>query len=428
MNDTTVAPAAAPSAPPAPMTEVPVTTPPQSHPTPIGSQTPDKPVEQRPTSRREAIQQAYERAEKAKNAKPAEAKIGHNRPPEATPKEKPKEAKPEPINLRQPPPKDDANKPPRGEHGHFVRREDVQSAQPPAQTRANTAQTVQSAQSAQPVQSTYEQRQAWQHPLPRMTEHAKREWAATPESVRADVHRMNQEFSRAYQQYRGAHEAMQPLLPYHELARSQGTTLDRALSNYVQMEHKLRNDVVGGLDLIIDNLNLRDQDGNKLTLQDVAWHIVNQTPEQRQLLQSRNTVMAQTHQLQAQNQRIAQLENLARQMQYRQQFVQTRGGVDKFAKSHPRFDELGDLIEQEVKLGFSIDQAYQRADKLRPAHSASDAHTAAQTRTTTAQTRTSDRSISGAPGGSTNGTGTHRKPVGRREALANAVKRASNSL
>ena len=45
---------------------------------------------------------------------------------------------------------------------------------------------------------------------------------------------------------------------YHEMAQQHGTTLDRALNNYVTMEQKLRQDVIGGLDIIVNNLNLTD--------------------------------------------------------------------------------------------------------------------------------------------------------------------------
>ena len=98
MSDVSVAPAGgAPAA--APTNEVVIETP-ASTPQPIGSQAPDKPVgdikgsEHRPQSRREAIQAAFDRANNppAKTEKraerpapkPAEAKPGHNQPPEET--------------------------------------------------------------------------------------------------------------------------------------------------------------------------------------------------------------------------------------------------------------------------------------------------------------------------------------------------------
>lgn len=414
MSDVGVAPA--PAAAPA-AAEVPVNPNPVNAPQPVGPQAPSKPVgedhkgsEYRPESRRETIQKAFQRAQEDRpKPEPAKARMGHNQPPEPMEREKPK-PKPEPLDLKKRP--DDQPKP-RGDHGHFAPRD--------AQDNAALRQ----APGQQPHRQLPEGAPA-RDPLPRMTDKAKADWHATPDTVRVDMHRMHNEFSRAYQAYRADHEEMNRIRPFHDMAREHGTTLDRALQNYVGMEHKLRNDLVGGLDLIVSNLNLQTPEGRKLGLMDVAWHIVNQTPEQHQLLQSKNRMMAQSHQLQAAQQRIAALEKHHQQMQYTAAFHQTRGAVDQYAASHPRLDELADLIENEVKLGFDLDTAYRRAELLRPAS------TAAQTRnsTTTAQTRTSDRSISGAPdGGPSNGTSRRAgKPVGRREAIAAAMKRANGSL
>jgi len=424
MSDVTVAPDASP----APAAEVPVETNQTSTPTPVGSQVPD-----RPPSRREAIQRAFERHDKARGeVKAADAKPGHNNPPEATDKEKSKEGtkherpKVDPekptIDLRKRPADQPKEPQPRAEHGHFAARQE-ESAANPGQVRSEQGNHPEGQQ-----QTTEQQRAAWNQPLQRMSQAAKADWAKAPESVRADVHRLHNEFSRAYQQYRGDHEAMNAIRPFHQMAQQQGTTLQKALQNYTAMEQKLRGDVVGGLDVIIDNLNLRDHAGKKLTLRDVAWHIVNQTPEQQQLLQSRNAVMAQSHQLQQANQRIAQLEKAQQQVQYASAFHQTRGAVDNFAATHPRLDELGDLIEAEVKHGYDLETAYKRAELLRPTAAQTRTATAAQTRSTTAQTRTPDRSISGAPGGTSNGTGRSNKPVGRREAIASAIKRVNASL
>jgi hypothetical protein len=126
MTDTTVAPSG--SAPPAASNEVVIDQTPVTTPQPVGAQTPDKPVEEveghraHPTSRREAIQKAFERANNppAKTAKPAEkpatpaaeAKPGHNKPPAETEKE------PEGLDLKKRP----ADQP-RGERGQFAPRE-----------------------------------------------------------------------------------------------------------------------------------------------------------------------------------------------------------------------------------------------------------------------------------------------------------------
>jgi hypothetical protein len=410
---------------PAPANEVPVNPDPVNIPTPVGPQAPDKPVDHKPEnrndSRRDAIQKAFARAEKAE---PAKARMGHNQPPEPMERERTrpekKDDRPGPIDLKKRP--DDQPKQgeprPRAEHGHFAAR---QAEKQTGQDSATQEQPLKGRHAALPQHAPYRE------PPSRMDDAAKADWHGTPETVRANFHRMHQEFTRAYQAYRADHDEMETIRHYSNMAREHGTSLQRALDNYTGMENKLRNDVVGGLDLIISNLNLQTPEGRRLGLEDVAWHIVNQTPEQRQLLQSKNRAMAQSHQLQQAQQRIAALENEYKQMQYAAQFHQTRAGVDQYAAAHPRVDELAELIANEVSLGFDLDTAYKRAELLRPATQAAQTRTngtaAAQTRTHTAQTR-NDRSIYGAPNGGP-GDGSRRrgdKPVGRREAIANAMR------
>jgi hypothetical protein len=259
-----------------------------------------------------------------------------------------------------------------------------------------------------------------------MADHAKAEWAATPEKVRGEVYRMHQEFDGAYQRYRGDHETMNSIRPFHQMAQEHGTTLDRALTNYVTMENKLRSDVIGGLDIIVNNLNLRTPDGRRLGLRDVAYHVLNQSPEQTKLVQQSNAQTAQSHQIGQLSQMVNTLAQGIQQMQHREKFVQTRSAVDVFADdgNHPRFDELGDLIEAELKNGYSLEDAYRRAELLRPGTRAP------QKGTPSAQTRNSDRSIYGSPdAGPSNGTQRRQgPPPGRREAISNAIKRVGGQF
>jgi hypothetical protein len=260
-----------------------------------------------------------------------------------------------------------------------------------------------------------------------MAEHAKRDWDTAPESVRGEVYRMHDEFSRAYQRYKADHDTMNSIRPWQDMAAQHGTTLPKALNNYVTMEQKLRADPIGGLDVIVNNLNLRAPDGRKIGLRDIAYHILNQSPEQHKLLQQANVQQAASHQIGALHQEIAGLKNTLHQMHNQQQFTTTRSAVDQFADHHPRFDELGDLIEQELKTGYDLETAYRRAELLRPATHA------AQTRTPSAQTRPTDRSISGAPGvtGSNPAQGNSRsngRVPERREAIQSALRRAIGGL
>lgn len=403
-------------------------------PTPVGSQAPQKqgfdqnakPPSGRPESRREAIQRAFDRAvnppakpekrasEPAKPApKAAEAKPGHNKPPEETEK----------LDLKKRP-----SDQPRGERGQFAPRQPVaEQAAPGAQGHPSPSGRPDAATQQQVKQLPANA--PFRDPPQRMSEQARASWADTPETVRGDVHRMHQEFAQAHQRYRADFEAMNDIRHFQQMAAQHGTTLRTALTNYVGMEQKLRSDVIAGLDQIIYNLNLKADNGNRVTLRDIAYHVLKSTPEQLQQVSQGNRQHGQEQQIGQLHQAVAGLQHTIHQMHTAAQFKDTRSAVDAFAETHPRLDELADLIEQEIKLGFDIEQAYRRAEMLRPATQA------AQTRAQSGQTRDdSDRSISGAPaagGGNSPSTARRKsseKAVGRREAIGNAIRRANGSL
>jgi hypothetical protein len=414
MSDVTVAPPSAPASVPAPAaSEVPINQNPTNAPNPIGSQAPQAPVgdlkgsEHRPQSRREAIQAAFDRANNPQRAarpaekpapKAAEARAGHNQPPEETEK----------FDLKKRPLAGDL---PRGDRGQFAPR--ARDNSEVGQDRPGVAK-----QPGQPGPQLPENA-PFREPPPRMAEHAKRDWASTPDSVRSEVGRMHHEFNRAYEFYRADHEAFKPLRGFHELAQRQGTTLAKAVNNYVTMEQKLRADPIGGLDLIIHNLGMTDPaTGKQIDLRDVAYHVLSRSPEQLRQVQQGNQQQAAGQQIGALHQEIQGLKSHLAQMHTVQQFHQTRSAVDQFADSHPRFDELGDLIQNEINLGFDLETAYRRAELLRPGTHAP------QKGNPSAQTRTTDRSISGAPSDVTASNAASRRPREASRSPREAVQRA----
>ena len=411
-------------------TEVPINPSPISAPSPLGPQAPQAPTgdvkgsPHHPKSAREAIQDAYDRAvnppkpqrpkEPTKEApKAAEAKPGHNKPPEKTETER--------LNLKKRP--DDQPLPqPRSDRGRFAPRQETTADKSPLPAvggdGAPASQPAPSPAAALPHDAPFRE------PPPRMDEAAKAEWHATPETVRGSIHRMHREFSQAYEQYRGAAEAFAPVAHFHQMAQQQGTTLQQALDHFVGMEKKLRADPVAGLDLIVHNLGLKTSDGEPIGFRDIAYHVLTQTPDQLRTLQQGNTVNAAQHQIGALHQQVAGLTNIIQQMQYGQQYGQTRSAIDAFADSpgHERFDELAASIDQELKGGYDLETAYRRAELLNPATQA------AQTRTASAQTRPPDRSISGAPGGGANGTTPTKRGESRslRDTIEHSARRVSN--
>jgi hypothetical protein len=434
-------PSAPASAPAAPARETPINPNPVSSPQPIGSQAPPAPVDpdkhkgspHRPLSRseqtREAVRKAFERASEPG---PAKAKMGHNNPPEAMEKEE----QPRPrINLKKPPPPAEQQERPRGEHGHFAPAGAVApstaTGAPDAarQEQAQAGPAPQAGQPASPIKAIELPEGAPYREAPRRwSELARAEWGAAPESVRADAHRMHKEFSQAYEQMRADHDEMNSIRHYHELAKQHGTTLEKALANYTSMESKLRADPIGGLDVIVNNLNLRTADGQRIGLRDIAWHVLNQSPDQLQSLQMQNVQAALTRQMRELREQQTAIAQATQDLQYERRFAYTRSGVDQFAETHPRLDELGDLIQQELQLGFDLPEAYRRAELLRPAGPATHA---AQTRTQTAQTRSTDRSIHGAPDrGPANGHDTRRSSpsASPRDSVTRALRAMNGSL
>lgn len=438
MADIAPAPAPVPVSPAPAAHEVVVDQNPINSSAPMGAQAPPRPAGEitshgRPESRREAIARAFAKSREGVELPPAKARIGHNQPPEpiekAKPTASPKAEKSEskaasnsaneaPFNLRQRPVE-------RGEHGHFAPsgRQDAQSAgqrqsAPPQQRQANPL----------PAADPYRE------PLRRMSQAAKAEWPAAPASVREDVHRMSREFVNFHQRAKATHAAFAPIKPYYDLARSHGTTLEHALSNYVGMENKLRSDPIGGLDVLVRNMNLRTANGQQITLQDIAHYVLSRTPEQHALTQTGNVTSAHNAQISQLTQQVTQLtaalQHMHNQQQYRQRYNQTKRGVDRFAETHPRIDEpgFGDVVVQELRAGHNLEQAYQRAQLLRPSGGT------AQTRPTgaAAQTRTVDRSISGAPSAAPSSGKAQRragsKPASRRDIIADAIRKTNGSL
>ena len=397
-----------PSVPPPQQTEVPVNETPVGSPSPLGSQAPEKPPGQESNKsshigRREAIQNAFDRAKQAqeeaaveapKRAKPG---IGHNKPPEPMEKEAAKPTATQTAERYR-------------EAGKFAR-DPARAAEPGSQP-----------QRSQPLPETAPYRE----PPPRFSDQAKTEWASAPESVRGAVHQMAREFHGAYERYRGDSQVMDTLRPFHNLAVQQGTSLHKAFENYYGMELKLRQDLIGGLDVIVNNLKLKGPNGAPIGLRDVAYHILNMSPEQHRMTAQQNQQTSADMRIGQLHQMVNSLTQNLGQMQYQQRFSHTRAQVDQFADSHPRFDELADLIKSELDLGFPLEVAYQRAEMLRPSH-------AAQTRTQSAQTRRT--SISGAPDGGTRpsdgrrpATNGEAKHPTRREALAKAFRRVGNGV
>jgi len=225
MSDTNVAPAAAPAA--APPAEAIVDQSQVARPNPVGSQAPQKPVgdiegsPHRTESRRDTISRAFQRANER-------AVMGNNNPPEPMAKERtppPQRAEPKPAKSAEPADaKLDLKKRPEEqsqprEQGRFAPRE-----RPPGERGQQQRQPGAPGQTP-PVQQLPSHAPYHQPPSQRgWSQAARNDWATTPESVRADVHRMHKEFMGAQQAAQADRKEMDSIRHYQQLARQHGTT------------------------------------------------------------------------------------------------------------------------------------------------------------------------------------------------------------
>ena len=126
---------------------------------------------------------------------------------------------------------------------------------------------------------------------------AQAEWHAAPESVRGEIHRMAREFHDAYQRSQADVQEMEQIRPFQQMARQHGTSLQRALQNYTGMEQIAAHRPGRRPRPHHQQPRARSPDGQQLGVRDIAYHILNLTPEQHRLTQSQNAQMAQSHQL-----------------------------------------------------------------------------------------------------------------------------------
>ena len=298
MSDVNIAPPAPPSAPSVPASnEVVIEQNPTSSPQPVGPQAPDKPME-RAEARRDSIRKAFDRAkEDSDKAPPKKRGMGDNNPPEKMEREKQGT-----LDLKKPP---QAQGERYREQGRFAKQPDQAGAEPSSSRQAPAGADH---KPAAPLPETAPYRE----PPPRFSERGKAEWAAAPEGVRGDVHRMHKEFDGAYRRLpwrpRG-NEQHPPLPPDGDGARHHARHARSATTS--AWSRSCAADLVGGLDVIVNNLNLKTPDGQRIGLRDVAYHILNQSPDQHRIAATTERQQASQHQIGALHQTVSSLAQSA---------------------------------------------------------------------------------------------------------------------
>jgi hypothetical protein len=93
-------------------------------------------------------------------------------------------------------------------------------------------------------------------PPKRFSAAAKEAWASTPETMRAEVLRLEKELTAGLKRHQAAAARDAELSDFHDRAAKGGTTLMEALSRYVSLEDLLRTDLDKGLEAIFQNIGI----------------------------------------------------------------------------------------------------------------------------------------------------------------------------
>lgn len=348
---------------------------------PLGSQIPEQArAENQPKTEPRSINDSIDRAFAKSAAKEAEKAAK----PEAKVETKP-EPKAEPKEL-----------PTRGEGGKFAAKDAPAAPKP-----------------AEPVKPSHTAEDA----PARFTDTAKAKWAAADPEIRGETLRMQKELTDGFQKYKAAAERDGTLNEFHEMAKASGKELHGVVREYVNMENLLRSNPEAGLERILDRIGL--------TPRQYAEHILNKTPDQ-QASQQDATIRELRAELAAIRQEVGGVTKTIEQQ--RQDATLTE--VNKFAADHPRFEELADAISEELKHGYSLSEAYSRAERLNPAPAGTAkedppaASSAAVQDPPPVQPDKGQKSINGAPSSGSSPSGKKRVALSIDESLSRAFGRA----
>lgn len=219
-------------------------------------------------------------------------------------------------------------------------------------------------------------------------------WKDTPEPVRVQIHRTIGELEKGIQKYRDDATAFEPLKPYHDLAKQHGTSIKDTMEQYIRLSQGLQS--ANPMPAIEELLRHA-----KMTPQMLAEKVLGQKPEEhtarasQEIMELRNTVTQLQRQLQT------ELGEVKVQFQSQHEQAVT-AQVAKFAQDHPRFDELSEEIAIQIKSGYELEKAYERAEKLNPLPPAPAPVASNATPDPQAQTLKGSLSVTGAPAAGSN--------------------------
>lgn len=268
--------------------------------------------------------------------------------------------------------KEEAKQPkPRAEDGKFAKAEEEPKAEKGASEKT----------AAERVGSDERQSEGRKHAEPpaRFLPEARTKWANVPNEVKAEVHRVSQEYETELQKHKTSSDRYETIRQFDETARQNGRELKDSLAKVVEVEQALARNPIAGLESILREVGPRKADGSPLTLMEVAQHVVN-NPQAYQQATTQPVQQAQQH-----PQRDPEIDALRAELNSMKAEQTIVPLITKFAGDNPDYYALepkiaqilgSGVIEQLYGAGLSAEQKLAEAYRMAGGQPSSRADTA----------------------------------------------------
>lgn len=238
---------------------------------------------------------------------------------------------------------------PRAEDGKFAKTEAV--AEVKAEKGAPEAAT---AERSAPEDKGQSEGRKFAEPPARFLPESRQKWANVPNEVKAEFHRVSQEYEAETAKYKQSHERYETVREFDEIAQKNGRELRQSLEKVVQVEQALARNPIAGLESVLREVGPRKADGSPFTLMEIAQHIVQNPQTYHQAMQQ---PMPQAQQQQAPDPVKQEVESLRQEIQMMKAEQTIVPVITNFANTHPDYHALEDQIVKILGSGV-IDQIY----------------------------------------------------------------------
>ena len=244
--------------------------------------------------------------------------------------------------------------PVRTEGGKFAKAEQPEGE--PAKADPSAAEKPAPGQEAADKSRQSEGRQH-QEPPARFLPEARTKWANVPNEVKAEFHRVSQEYEGELTKAKQVTERYEPIRQFDEIAKQNGRELKDSLAKAVEIEQSIARNPVAGLDAVLREIGPRKADGSPVSLYEVAQGIARMTPQQYAQMIGGQQAQPQARQTQQVDPELAALKSELSEV--KSTLAQQRAApiIESFAASHPDYHAIEPQIAAVLKSGV-VEQIY----------------------------------------------------------------------